>query len=216
MRTIAENYRLPYYTLSPTYSVCKNHGYLAGEQWTCPKCGEEAEVYSRITGYYRPVKNWNDGKAQEYKDRTVYDVAHSHMDVSAREAAGCRCGYAGDAEDAEGQSGVVKNVGFIPEDVAEVVNEHAAHAVQKDGALPAGAYLITTETCPNCKRVKPLLERAGVAYEELLASRNEQLVAKLGVMTAPTLLMVDDAGAQQLYVGAPAIMQMLATQEARA
>ena len=216
VRTIAENYRLPYYTLSPTYSVCKNHGYLAGEQWTCPKCGEEAEVYSRITGYYRPVKNWNDGKAQEYKDRTVYDVAHSHMDVSAREAAGCRCGYAGDAEDAEGQAGAVKNVGFIPEDVAALVNEHAAHAVQKDGALPAGAYLITTETCPNCKRVKPLLERAGVAYEELLASQNEQLVAKLGVMTAPTLLVVDDVGAQQLYVGASAIMQMLATQEARA
>ena len=72
IRTIAENYKLPYYTLSPTYSVCKNHGYIAGEQYTCPHCGEKTEVYSRITGYYRPVQNWNDGKSQEYKDRKVY------------------------------------------------------------------------------------------------------------------------------------------------
>ncbi|MBR6726697.1 MAG: ribonucleoside triphosphate reductase, partial [Clostridia bacterium] len=79
VRKIAENYRLPYYSLSPTYSVCKDHGYLAGEQFTCPKCGKEAEVYSRITGYYRPVKNWNDGKSQEYKERKVYDLTGSHL-----------------------------------------------------------------------------------------------------------------------------------------
>ena len=72
VRTIAENYRLPYYSISPTYSVCKNHGYIAGEHFSCPECGERTEVYSRITGYYRPVQNWNDGKAQEYKDRVVY------------------------------------------------------------------------------------------------------------------------------------------------
>lgn len=77
VRTIAENYELPYYTLSPTYSVCKDHGYLAGEQYTCPICGKTTEVYSRITGYYRPVQNWNDGKAQEFKERKVYDVMHS-------------------------------------------------------------------------------------------------------------------------------------------
>ncbi len=72
IRKIAENYELPYYTLSPTYSVCKNHGYIGGEVYTCPTCGERTEVYSRITGYYRPVQNWNDGKAQEYKDRKNY------------------------------------------------------------------------------------------------------------------------------------------------
>ena len=82
VRKIAENYKLPYYTLSPTYSVCKNHGYLVGEQYVCPECGEKTEVYSRITGYYRPVQNWNDGKAQEFKDRKVYDIAHSHMKAS--------------------------------------------------------------------------------------------------------------------------------------
>jgi len=79
VRKIAENYELPYYTLSPTYSVCRDHGYLNGEQFTCPECGAKTEVYSRITGYYRPVQNWNDGKSQEYKDRKVYDVANSVM-----------------------------------------------------------------------------------------------------------------------------------------
>ena len=78
VRKIAENYKLPYYTMSPTYSVCKNHGYLRGEVWKCPDCGEETEVYSRITGYYRPVKNWNDGKAKEYEMRKEYDVEHHH------------------------------------------------------------------------------------------------------------------------------------------
>ena len=72
IRTIAENYKLPYYTLSPTYSVCKEHGYIAGEHYTCPECGGKTEVYSRITGYYRPVQNWNDGKAAEFKARKVY------------------------------------------------------------------------------------------------------------------------------------------------
>ena len=79
VRKIAEHYRLPYYTISPTYSVCKNHGYITGEVTKCPKCGEETEVYSRITGYYRPVKNWNDGKAQEYKKRKLYDVKNSKL-----------------------------------------------------------------------------------------------------------------------------------------
>ena len=77
VKTIAENYRLPYYTLSPTYSICKEHGYLQGEQNVCPHCGKVTEVYSRITGYYRPVQNWNDGKLQEYKNRTEYDVENS-------------------------------------------------------------------------------------------------------------------------------------------
>ena len=77
VKKIAENFRLPYYTLSPTYSICTQHGYIAGEKATCPICGGKTEVYSRITGYYRPVQNWNDGKAQEYKDRKEYDIEHA-------------------------------------------------------------------------------------------------------------------------------------------
>ena len=77
VRKIAENYTLPYYTLSPTYSVCKDHGYISGEKYTCPICGGKTEVYSRITGYYRPVQNWNEGKTKEFKDRKVYDIETS-------------------------------------------------------------------------------------------------------------------------------------------
>lgn len=83
VRKIAENYKLPYYTMSPTYSVCAEHGYLDGEQFICPHCGKKTEVYSRITGYYRPIQNWNDGKAQEFKDRKVYEIGSSHMHKSA-------------------------------------------------------------------------------------------------------------------------------------
>lgn len=79
VKTVADNYKLPYYTLSPTYSICRDHGYLAGEQKTCPHCGKITEVYSRITGYYRPVQNWNDGKLQEYANRTEYSVAKSSL-----------------------------------------------------------------------------------------------------------------------------------------
>ena len=101
VRKIAENYKLPYYSLSPTYSVCKAHGYINGEKFTCPYCGEKTEVYSRITGYYRPVQNWNDGKAEEYKHRKLYDIGGSFnkrnfdnaavVEEKAEETA-CACG----------------------------------------------------------------------------------------------------------------------------
>ena len=90
VRKIAENYRLPYYTISPTYSVCMNHGYIAGEVHTCPECGRTTEVYSRITGYYRPVANWNDGKSQEFLERKTYDLNNSHL---CREKATCCCDH---------------------------------------------------------------------------------------------------------------------------
>ncbi|MBQ7957343.1 MAG: ribonucleoside triphosphate reductase [Clostridia bacterium] len=95
VRKIAENYKLPYYSISPTYSVCKSHGYIAGEHFTCPECGESAEVYSRITGYYRPVQNWNDGKLQEYKHRKLYDVMNSKISEKAEV---CECETAEVAE----------------------------------------------------------------------------------------------------------------------
>ena len=95
VRKIAENYRLPYYTISPTYSVCEKHGYIAGEEYTCPTCGGKTEVYSRITGYYRPVQNWNDGKSEEFKNRKTYDVEHSVLKKAQpqeeNEAKECEC-----------------------------------------------------------------------------------------------------------------------------
>ena len=97
VKKIADNFRLPYYTLSPTYSICQTHGYLAGEVKSCPHCGNRTEVYSRITGYYRPVQNWNDGKSQEYKERKVYDIEnsinqHKELKDSYSDADTCACG----------------------------------------------------------------------------------------------------------------------------
>ena len=92
VRKVAENYRLPYYTMSPTYSVCADHGYIKGEVSVCPECGRKTEIYSRITGYYRPVQNWNDGKTQEFKDRQTYVIENSvlrHNGVMSPEDA-CR------------------------------------------------------------------------------------------------------------------------------
>ena len=91
VRKIAENYRLPYYTISPTYSVCKTHGYIPGEVYTCPECGEKTEVYSRITGYYRPVQNWNDGKSEEFKNRKTYDAENSVLKHEGPQEEKCAC-----------------------------------------------------------------------------------------------------------------------------
>ena len=158
VRKIAENYKLPYYTLSPTYSVCKNHGYLSGEVSVCPECGERTEIYSRITGYYRPVHYWNDGKAQEFKDRKVYDIGHSHLTHQG-----------------------VLHPEVKPEQPAAPVAEAAnnAHGEVK---------LFATRTCPNCKQAEKLLTEAGIPFTRLLAEENGEEAARLGIRQAPTLV----------------------------
>ena len=164
VRKIAENYKLPYYTMSPTYSVCKDHGYLTGEQFTCPICGQKTEVYSRITGYYRPVQNWNDGKAQEYKDRRVYNIGHS----------------------------VLKHTGPIPApvDTVETAMDAAVEAASAQ-APDQTVLLFKTPTCPNCKAAIAMLDKAGVNYTTLNANEERELVEKYGVKQAPTLVLVN-------------------------
>ena len=158
VRKIAENYKLPYYTLSPTYSVCKNHGYLSGEVSVCPECGERTEIYSRITGYYRPVQNWNDGKAQEFKDRKVYDIGHSHLTHQG-----------------------VLHPDVKPEQTAAPAEEPAANAC-------GTVKLFATRTCPNCKQAEKLLTEAGIPFTRLLAEENGEEAARLGIRQAPTLV----------------------------
>ena len=168
VRKIAENYKLPYYTMSPTYSVCKNHGYLTGEQTVCPICGEKTEVYSRITGYYRPVQNWNDGKAQEYKDRKVYDIGNSTLTHTGPNPA--------PVDDAPAQT---------------ASTEAAAPATE---SACGEVLLFKTPTCPNCKAAMALLDRAGIAYTQLNANEEKDLVAKYEIKQAPTLVLVTDGG----------------------
>ena len=165
VRKIAENYKLPYYTMSPTYSVCKNHGYLTGEQYTCPICGEKTEVNSRITGYYRPVQNWNDGKAQEFKDRKVYNIGHSHLSHTG------------------------PNPAPVDKPVFEAPSEKKA-----DDAETSGAILFKTATCPNCKAAMALLDKAGVCYTAINADENPELVAHYGIKQAPTLVVPNNEG----------------------
>lgn len=74
VKKICTNYKLPYFTFTPTFSICKTHGYIAGEHFKCPKCNEETEVFSRVVGYIRPIKQWNDGKMEEFKTRKNFCV----------------------------------------------------------------------------------------------------------------------------------------------
>ena len=173
VRKIAENYKLPYYTMSPTYSVCKDHGYLTGEQFTCPICGQKTEVNSRITGYYRPIQNWNDGKAQEYKDRKVYNIGRSKLthtgpNPAPVDEAPCAC---------------------------EAHTEAAAPATDT-----ADIILFKTATCPNCKAAAALLDKAGISYQALNADEQPDLVAKYGIRQAPTLV-INTADGFEKYRG---------------
>ena len=219
VKKIAENYKLPYYTLSPTYSVCKEHGYLTGEQPVCPHCGQKTEVYSRITGYYRPVANWNDGKTQEYKDRKVYDLSHSHLTHTGPKV----------AEPVTMTKPVGSNIAEesvtmtrpLTNDKAEELINNTAHAVAEafvksssqvgtvgtadfteaavkksnsdvsNNASNIGddvVMLFKTATCPNCKIAGVMLDQAGISYKIMDAEENPDLVAKFGIMQAPTLV----------------------------
>ena len=209
VRKIAENYKLPYYTMSPTYSVCRDHGYLTGEQFTCPICGQKTEVYSRITGYYRPVQNWNDGKAQEYRDRKVYNIGRSTLTHTG-------------PIPAPADEPVERPAAPVPTPVAEAAAmpaaataspiEPAIQAPEKDKIYPnvplmddavstiemSGAdaareriILFKTPTCPNCKAAGALLDKAGVNYTALNANEERELVEKFGVKQAPTLVLIN-------------------------
>ncbi len=158
VRKIANNYRLPYYSISPTYSICCNHGYIAGEEYTCPDCNNETEVYSRITGYYRPVQNFNDGKAQEFKDRRVYDIANSHFEKAERTVDHAHCC---DCKSEKEEVVVDENAKFI---------------------------LFATKTCPKCKIAAQLLDKKGISYEKLFVEENRDFATALELKQAPTLV----------------------------
>ena len=191
VRKIAENYKLPYYTLSPTYSICQAHGYLDGEQEVCPICGERTEVYSRITGYYRPVQNWNDGKTQEYANRKLYDIPNSRL-KKEKNAGADPMYHAGmnvtvqiedEMEEKTGKSG-------------HVAVDAAAEQRQDEQEV---RYLFTTKTCPNCRIAKEMLRDE--PYELVDAEENQDLVSKFGIMQAPTLIVMN-GGKVDKYVNA--------------
>ena len=164
VRKIAQNYHLPYYTISPTYSICPEHGYLTGEQYTCPICGKKTEVWSRITGYYRPIQNWNDGKAEEFKERKEYKLDDNILKGASE----------------------FQNANTTTSPKAEPVTITKTPA----GHL----LLFTTKTCPNCKIVKALLDKNNLDYEIIEAENNPNLVDEYQIMQAPTLVVAGDKG----------------------
>ncbi len=164
VRKIAENYKLPYYSLSPTYSVCKTHGYLAGEKFACPFCGEKTEVYSRITGYYRPVQAWNDGKAEEYKNRKLYDISSSMAKRNYNAA------------------------------TEAAVADKCDNCVEMSDAQAADIILFATQTCPNCKMAEKFLTEAGVPYKKVYADVEVELAKQYDIKQAPTLVITKGEG----------------------
>ena len=183
VRTIAENYKLPYYTMSPTYSICSDHGYLNGEQKICPVCGKKTEVYSRITGYYRPVQNWNDGKTQEFKDRLEYNIEKSYANgnesANAAEVSAEKDCIPADNAGAKENAGASGAAG-----TAENTDS------KKSTELCDGLYLVTTTTCPNCALAKERLSAAGIEYIPVNADEEPKLARRLKVMQAQTLVKV--------------------------
>lgn len=189
VRTIAENYKLPYYTISPVYSVCAKHGYLSGEHFLCPVCKEKAEVYSRITGYYRPVQNWNDGKAQEYKNRVLY-----RPDLSGYK-------YKGTEEDLAQELLSDLSLELRDQQGEELPVVSGAEAV-RDKKI----YLFTTPACPNCTVAKAWLK--DTEYELVDAAKQPELAEKFQVMRAPSLVVIRGERTER-YTSLPDIKKYL-------
>ncbi|MGN0292705.1 MAG: ribonucleoside triphosphate reductase [Lachnospiraceae bacterium] len=182
VRAIATNYKLPYYTISPTYSVCKNHGYISGEVGICPVCGEKTEIYSRITGYYRPVQNWNEGKMQEFKDRVTYDVKNSVM----------KRPVAGNMVTVDAFAAGEQTVSPKPIETADQTETAELIEAAEERDAHTDRMLFVTDTCPNCRIAKNFLE--GMSYQVINASEHPELTERYGVRQAPTLVVLDETG----------------------
>ena len=179
VKKIAYNFKLPYYTLSPTYSICESHGYIAGEHFSCPHCGKATEVYSRITGYYRPVRNWNDGKSSEFENRKTYEPEELFsVNRNLLEEAGVDEPRVG-----------TQTLGRANRVEAPKSNSDAEKLI-----------LVTTKTCPNCQAAKNYLNQAGIEYDVILADEADgaEIAVQYNVSAAPTLI-VQSGEEAELY-----------------
>lgn len=179
VKKIAYNFKLPYYTLSPTYSICESHGYIAGEHFSCPHCGNATEVYSRITGYYRPVRNWNDGKSSEFENRKTYEPEELFsVNRNLLEEAGVEMPRVG-----------TQTLGRANRVEAPKSNSDAEKLI-----------LVTTKTCPNCQAAKNYLNQAGIEYDVILADEADgaEIAVQYSISAAPTLI-VQSGEEAELY-----------------
>lgn len=179
VKKIAYNFKLPYYTLSPTYSICENHGYIAGEHFSCPHCGNTTEVYSRITGYYRPVRNWNDGKSSEFENRKTYEPEELFsINKNLLDEAGVDLPRVG-----------TRTLGRANEVKAATSKPNTDKLI-----------LVTTKTCPNCQAAKNYLNQAGIEYDVILADEADgaEIAGQYNISAAPTLI-VQSGEEAELY-----------------
>ena len=177
VKKIAYNFKLPYYTLSPTYSICENHGYIAGEHFSCPHCGNATEVYSRITGYYRPVRNWNDGKSSEFENRKTYEPEELFtVNRNLLEETGVEMPRVG-----------TQTLGRANRVESPVSNSDAEKLI-----------LVTTKTCPNCQAAKNYLNQAGIEYDVILADEADgaEIAVQYSISSAPTLIVTSGEEAE--------------------
>lgn len=179
VKKIAYNFKLPYYTLSPTYSICESHGYIAGEHFSCPHCGKATEVYSRITGYYRPVRNWNDGKSSEFENRKTYEPEELFsVNRNLLEEAGVE----------------------MPRVGTQTLGRANRVETPKSNSDAEKVILVTTKTCPNCQAAKNYLNQAGIEYDVILADEADgaEIAVQYNVSAAPTLI-VQSGEEAELY-----------------
>ena len=179
VKKIAYNFKLPYYTLSPTYSICESHGYIAGEHFSCPHCGKATEVYSRITGYYRPVRNWNDGKSSEFENRKTYEPEELFsVNRNLLEETGVEMPRVG-----------TQTLGRANRVEAPKSNSDAEKLI-----------LVTTKTCPNCQAAKNYLNQAGIEFDVILADEADgaEIAVQYNISAAPTLI-VQSGEEAELY-----------------
>lgn len=179
VKKIAYNFKLPYYTLSPTYSICESHGYIAGEHFSCPHCGKATEVYSRITGYYRPVRNWNDGKSSEFENRKTYEPEELFsVNRNLLEEAGVE----------------------MPRVGTQTLGRASRVEAPKSNSDAEKVILVTTKTCPNCQAAKNYLNQAGIEYDVILADEADgaEIAVQYDISAAPTLI-VQSGEEAELY-----------------
>ena len=194
VRTVAENYRLPYFTLSPVYSICEEHGYLEGEQKSCPYCKKPTEVYSRITGYYRAVSNWNNGKASEFKERKSYNIGNS-FDTHNKEI------------------DMTLDDSYNAETKAVKMDSSQLPTKKEDQIQSETEYLLfKTHTCPNCQMLEDMNILTRYPVQEIYADdeKNKTLVKQYRICSAPTLI-VKTGNTVKSYTGTSNIIEFVRT-----
>lgn len=186
VKKIAYNYKLPYYTLSPTFSICEDHGYIKGEYFNCPTCKKDTEVYTRIVGYYRPVQNWNKGKKEEYFMRTEFN-SPSYNEVKDVAA----------IKEESTTKEVVTTKDLKEQETITPLNFDLKVETTDNKQPQIGSFkFFYSDTCPNCPTVKEYVNGLELKGEYYNASLPEglKMAKEHNIMAVPTVILFDKEG----------------------